>query len=81
MQMLAKKHKRDVGEVHQLFYKVNCDRLALVELLEGGSHTACTWEVLEDLALRDCDSEAYKHVLEKKGYSEVAERKYFLGIQ
>jgi len=59
MQMLATKHKRDVGEVHQLFYKANCDRLALVEILENSSHTAVTWEVLEDLALRDTDSEAY----------------------
>ena len=32
---LAEKYKRDVDDVHRLFFEVSCDREKLVKLLEG----------------------------------------------
>ena len=32
---LAEKYKRDVDQVHKLFFEVSCDREKLVRLLEG----------------------------------------------
>lgn len=32
---LAEKYKRDVDDVHRLFFEVSCDRDKLVKLLEG----------------------------------------------
>ena len=79
MQQLAKTHGKDVNEVHHMFYKANCDRDQLLNVLEGAPRTT-TWEVLQDLALRDCDSEAYQHVRNMKGDEAIAERKLFLGV-
>ena len=32
---LAEKYKRDVDDVHRLFFEVSCDREKLIKLLEG----------------------------------------------
>jgi len=32
---LAEKYKRDVDELHRLFFEVSCDREKLVRLLDG----------------------------------------------
>jgi hypothetical protein len=35
MLSLAEKYKRDIEEVHKMFYQLNCDREKLVKCLEG----------------------------------------------
>ena len=35
MLSLAEKYKRDVEEVHRIFFELNCDREKLVKCLEG----------------------------------------------
>lgn len=32
---LSEKYKRNVDEVHELFFKVSCDRDKLIKVLEG----------------------------------------------
>lgn len=60
---LAEKYKRDVDDVHRLFFEVSCDREKLVKLLEG-SMSIQKWEQIEDLAVKDAhQSQAYKYVM------------------
>ena len=67
---LSEKYKKDVNDMHQLFYEVSCDREELIRLLEGQSVTQ--WTVLEDLALKgDTGSEAYKHVRSVKNEEAI----------
>jgi len=74
---LAEKYKRDVDEVHQLFFQVSCDRAKLVKLLE--SKPVEKWQLLEDLAIKERPgSEAYSHVVQIKGPEEVRRRQEFL---
>lgn len=77
---LAEKYKRNVDDVHQLFFQVSCDRDRLVKILEGGQKTGGgKWELLEDLAIKDDPrSDSYKYVAESKGEEEVRKRKRFL---
>ena len=51
MLTLSEKYKRDVDDVHKLFFEVSCDREKLVKLLEGGN--VSKWQLLEDLAIKD----------------------------
>ena len=75
---LAEKYKRDVDDVHRMFFEVSCDRDKLVKLLEG-KQSVQKWEQIEDLAVKDCqDSMAYKYVMQKRGENEVAKRRRFL---
>ena len=48
---LAEKYKRDVDDVHRLFFEVSCDRDKLVKLLE--CKNVQKWEQIEDLAVKD----------------------------
>ncbi len=32
---LAEKYKRDVDEMHRMFFEVNCDRDKLIKMLDG----------------------------------------------
>lgn len=75
---LAEKYKRDVDDVHRLFFEVSCDREKLVKLLEGKQNVQ-KWEQIEDLAVKDGqDSMAYKYVMQKRGENEVTNRRRFL---
>lgn len=75
---LAEKYKRDVDDVHRLFFEVSCDRERLVRLLEGKQNVQ-KWEQIEDLAVKDGqESMAYKYVMQKRGENEVAKRRQFL---
>jgi len=77
---LAEKYKKDVNELHQIFYEVNCSRDDLVRVLDNREGVA-RWSVLEDLALKgDPTSEAFIHVLKAKGDGSIVERKRFLGL-
>lgn len=78
---LADKYKRDVDEVHRLFFEVSCDRDRLVKLLEGQKNVQ-KWALIEDLAVKDQPgSESYKYVLQQKGETEVARRREFLQMK
>ena len=71
---------------------VSCDFQLLEQLLEAQANEhmpagqqqleqlqKIQWKVLEDLAVRDDkQSEAYKHVVELRGQSEVEKRRQFL---
>jgi hypothetical protein len=60
---LAEKYKRDVDDVHRLFFEVSCDREKLVKLLEG-KQSVQKWEEILDLAVKDKhDSMAFKYVM------------------
>lgn len=78
---LAEKYKRDVDEVHRMFFEVSCDRDRLIKLLEGANlgSAQSKWEQIEDLAVKDQpESMAYKYVMQKRGDKEVAKRRNFL---
>jgi len=76
---LGEKYKKDVDEVHKMFFEVNCDRNALIKRLEGEQVTQ--WTVLEDLALQDKpENQSYLYVAREKGENEVEKRKRFLEI-
>jgi len=51
MLSLAEKYKRDIEEVHKIFFELSCDRDKLIKYLEG--QKVERWLLLEDLALRD----------------------------
>jgi hypothetical protein len=75
------KYKRDIDEIHKLFFEVSGDREKLIRLLEGKSGVE-RWSLLEDMALKDSpDTEAYRYVKTKKGEHEVERRKEFLEMQ
>ncbi len=48
---LADKYKRDIDEVHKIFFEVSCERDRLIKVLEGQREGR--WMLLEDLALKD----------------------------
>jgi hypothetical protein len=78
---LADKYKRDVDDVHRMFFEVSCDRNLLIKLLEGQKGVP-KWELIEDLAVKDqASSEAYKYVLSQKGEDEVRKRRMFLQMK
>jgi hypothetical protein len=81
---LADKYRRDVDEVHKIFFEVSCDRDRLVRILEAGGSSGLgreRWQLLEDLALKDGpEVEAYKYVTDTKGPAEVEKRRRFLEI-
>lgn len=76
---LAEKYKRDVDEVHRLFFQVSCDRDRLIRHLEGSSKAkdgSDKWELIEDLAVKDDPRSAtYQYILQKKGEKEVQKRR------
>lgn len=75
---LAEKYKRDVDEVHKLFFEVSCDRDKLVKLLDGQKGVA-KWQLIEDLAVKDDPrSDTYQYVVSQKGQDEVEKRRKFL---
>ena len=79
---LAEKYKRDVDQVHRIFFEVSCDREKLVKILEGGKMIVDKWDQMEDLAAREGpSSQAFKYVMQKKGPNEVSKRRKFLEIE
>jgi hypothetical protein len=86
MMKLSQKYNRRLDELHGIFYTVSCDWKRLEQILEShkGANIVLSdlqWTMLEDLAVRDdLDSEAYKHVVEKKGLAEVKRRRMFLEV-
>ena len=79
MMQLAAKYKRDVDEIHKLFFEVSCDREKLVKILEGKN--VDRWSLLEDLALEgDPNTEGFRYVKNLKGEQEVERRRQFLEI-
>ena len=79
MLTLADKYKRDVDQLHKLFFQLCCDREKLINLLEG--QKVDTWSILEDLAVKDdSNSDSFKHVKQAKGEPEVTRRRQFLEI-
>ena len=51
MLSLADKYKRNVEDIHAIFFEVNCDRDLLIKCLEG--QNVSKWQPLEDLAIRN----------------------------
>jgi len=79
MMQLAAKYKRDIDEIHKIFFEVSCDREKLIKILEGKN--VDKWSLLEDLALEgDPNAEGYRYVRSQKGEVAVEQRKYFLEI-
>ena len=79
---LAEKYKRDVDQVHRLFFEVSCDRERLVKILEGGKSVVDKWDQMEDLAAREGpESQAFKYVMQKKGPNEISKRRKFLELE
>lgn len=77
MQGLADKYKRDVEDIHKIFFQVSCDREKLHKILED--YSAVLWNPLEDLAVMKApDSEEYKLIVERKGGDECLKRRIFL---
>lgn len=75
---LATKYNKPVHDLHKQYYQVSCNREKLVRLLEGKETTK--WTELEDLALKDPESEAFRFISKEKGQSEVEERMKFLEL-
>ena len=86
MMKLSQKYNRRLDELHGIFYTVSCDWKRLEQILESHKGTNIEisehqWTMLEDLAVRDDkNSEAYRHVVAKKGDAEVKRRRMFLEI-
>ena len=86
MMKLSQKYNRRLDELHGIFYTVSCDWKRLEQILEThkGANIEISelqWTMLEDLAVRDdVESDAYKHIVEKKGQAEVQRRKMFLEV-
>lgn len=60
---LADKYKRDVDDLHRMFFEVNCERDRLVKILEG--QKVEKWQVMEDLAIKDDPSSlSFKYVMQ-----------------
>eukprot|EP00347_Sterkiella_histriomuscorum_P007498 403348691 len=78
---LAEKYKRDIDEVHKIFFEVSCQRDQLVKILEGHKVNS-KWGILEDLGLKDEPNQSsYQHVMKEKGQNEIDKRKQFLQMQ
>lgn len=78
---IASKYKRDVEEVHKIFFEVSCQKDKLIKILEGQPRAPkYRWTPLEDIALTNNSegSEHYKYLLSNKGEQEVLRRKQFL---
>ena len=81
MMALSQKYNRKLEELHGLFYTVSCDWKQLELLLQADENAPeqtnnLQWGVLEDLAVRDeMNSEAFKHVVDQRGHSEVMKRR------
>lgn len=62
MIQIAEKYKRDVDDVHKIFYQVSGDRDKLIKVLEG--QNGHKWELIEDLALKESpESLTFKFLL------------------
>ena len=87
MMSLSQKYNRKLEELHGLFYTVSCDWKQLELLLQADENAPeqtsnLQWGVLEDLAVRDdLESEAFKHVVDQRGHSEVMKRRSFLEVE
>ena len=72
---LADKYKRDVDEIHKMFFQVNCEREKLIKLLDGQKIEKYLyiiyiyrWQLIEDLAIKDdAQAETFKYVVHQKG--------------
>ena len=92
----SKQYKKNLEELHDLFYSVSCDWESLEYILNAQKADPVNsikyqeqiekiqnmqWTVLEDLAIiDDKESEAYLHVVERKGENEVIKRRQFLQV-
>ena len=80
---IADKYKRDVEEVHKIFFEVSCQKDKLIKILEGQSRALnYKWTPLEDIALVNNpeNSEQHRYLVANKGDQEVLKRKQFLQI-
>ena len=83
MMKLSQVYNRKLDELHSLFYRVSCDWDRLEQVLQEQKEESMdldqqtpTWTLLEDLAARDDkSSEAYRHIVEQKGLTEVKKRR------
>lgn len=87
---LAEKYRRDVDDVHHIYFQVSCDRDKLIKILENGPTTKpgntsekdMPWQLIEDLAAKDdVNSKAYQFLVERRGEEEVRKRREFLQYQ
>lgn len=79
-----------MGDVHNIFYEVSCNRDKLIAVLDSQNPKSKVvvdpadikrWQTLEDLALRHTeDTPSFQVVLKAKGLDEVNARKAFLEI-
>ncbi len=76
---LSIKYKKDIEELMNSFFNVNCNREKMIKFLEGCKDVKL-WTPLEDIAIIKKDSEEYKVVEEDRGEDEVEERRKFLEI-
>ncbi|CDW88076.1 UNKNOWN [Stylonychia lemnae] len=75
---IADNYKRDIDEVHKIFFEVSCDREKLKKVLDGQKIPG-RWQILEDLALKDTKTlSSYQYVTNSKGEDEVLKRQKFL---
>jgi len=85
---IANSYSRPMGDVHNIFYEVSCNRDKLIQVLDAQKKdskvdpaTIPRWQTLEDLALRHTeDTPSFQVVLKAKGLDEVNARKAFLEI-
>lgn len=50
---LANKYKRDIDEVHKIYFDVSCQRDLLLQILSNGTKLKSKWSDLEDVALAE----------------------------
>jgi hypothetical protein len=77
---IADKYKRDVEEVHKIFFEVSCQKDKLIKVLEGQQNANnYRWTPLEDISLTNNRNEPY--LIRSKGLQQVLKRKSFLEIK
>ena len=77
---IAEKYRRDIEEIHKIFFQLSCDREKLIKVLDG--QKVQKWEILEDLAIKnDKTTEEYRYMVHEKGEGEVTKRRMFLEIE
>ena len=79
LESVAKQYSRDIDEIEELYGEVNCDKAALIEVLNGKNFTK--WTELEDLCLKDPESKMFKFLVDAKGTEEIEKRRKFLCLR
>lgn len=79
LQRIAQEFGQTEDEVNDKFFKLNCSKSRLIEVLKGQKFSQ--WCEIEDYALKlDNEGPFYKVLLETKGAEDIARRRKFLGL-